>query len=105
MRNLWKPSNPVVFIGSRQAIELRTKAFGHEHLEHCLSSKKGEIWHEEGDRYKAIIFNVSKAKNGNKERYKRFGRAELEKYIKRLEISRNPKDQTPSANFFGRHIK
>lgn len=100
MRNLWTTSTEK--IGSRTCIELKTTCMGHDNVEYCLASSKGEIWHLGGSTYTAYVLSARISSSDREEQRIRFDKAELEEWIRRLEIPVDPSEQTPHANGFHR---
>jgi len=96
MKMLWKPSTEK--IGKYPCIQLGEG----EDAEFTLSGKNGEIWVDKGDRLKAIVIRSPSGRKLPNEQLVRFGIEDLDKWVERLEVPYDPRDQTPYANTFGR---
>lgn len=99
LRNTWKPSKER--IGKYACIELRTVCMGLETVEYGLSGPGGDIWEVGGGRYAAIIIASPSRIYVDREEYMRFEEADLDKWVARLRIPLDPREQTPHANTFG----
>lgn len=103
-RALWQPSN-TLFYGYPCIVLIDRNVDGTESREYALSGPKGEIWDAGGGTLKAIVTHDFRGVRSPNEQLVRFGAKDLSKWIKRLDIPSNPRDQTPHANCFSGPLK